>query len=66
MSTLDAVQHADRFAVHVLGAENEQIGEHYLVIGEVPSGGGPARSPALVHHDGAFATAVRLAAPNTR
>jgi flavin reductase (DIM6/NTAB) family NADH-FMN oxidoreductase RutF len=109
-STLDAVRHADRFAVHVLGAENttlarqfarsgidrfsgiswtdiggglpvldgvpawltarvtrcEQIGDHYLVIGEVQSGGGPARSPALVHHDGAFATAVRLAPPNTR
>jgi flavin reductase (DIM6/NTAB) family NADH-FMN oxidoreductase RutF len=106
-STLDAVQRADRFTVHVLGADNtalarqfarsgidrfsgvswtdagdglpvldgvpawltarvtrcERIGDHYLVIGEVQSGGGPAQGPALVHHDGTFATAVRLASP---
>ncbi|MFE9067972.1 flavin reductase family protein [Streptomyces violaceusniger] len=38
----------------------EQVGDHLLVIGEVQSGGGPAEGPALVHHDGAFATAVSL------
>ncbi|AJZ84151.1 MULTISPECIES: flavin reductase family protein [Streptomyces] len=103
-STAGAVQRADRFAVHVLGAHNaalaegfarsgtdrfsgvswqdagdglpvldgvpawltarvtrcEQVGDHFLVIGEVRSGGGPAEGPALVHHDGAFATAVGL------
>ncbi|MBO3680301.1 flavin reductase family protein [Streptomyces sp. NEAU-YJ-81] len=103
-STAGAVQRADRFAVHVLGAHNaalagqfarsgtdrfsgvswqdagdglpvldgvpawlaarvtrcEQVGDHLLVIGEVQSGGGPAEGPALVHHDGAFATAVSL------
>ncbi|MEV6126511.1 flavin reductase family protein [Streptomyces violaceusniger] len=103
-STAGAVQRADRFAVHVLGAHNaplagqfarsgtdrfsgvswqdaggglpvldgvpawltarmtrcEQVGDHLLVIGEVQSGGGPAEGPALVHHDGAFATTVSL------
>ncbi|MDX3225064.1 hypothetical protein [Streptomyces sp. ME19-01-6] len=36
------------------------------ILTEIQSGGGPAPSPALVHHDGAFATAVRLAPPNAR
>ncbi|MGY0055718.1 flavin reductase family protein [Streptomyces sp. LZ34] len=104
-STAGAVQRADRFAVHVLGADNtalaqrfarsgidrfsgvswqdagdglpvldgvpawltarvtryERIGDHFLVIGEVQSGGGPAEGPALIHHDGAFATATSIA-----
>ncbi len=103
-SALDAVRDADRFAVHVLGAEHagvarrfarrgidrfdgsrwreapdglpvldgvpawlsarivqrQEIGDHLLVVGEVESGGGHAQGPALVHHDGDFATAVRL------
>ncbi|MEU0845258.1 flavin reductase [Streptomyces sp. NPDC005962] len=107
-STAGAVQRADRFAVHVLGADNtalagqfarsgidrfsgvswqdagdglpvldgvpawltarvtrcEQVGDHFLVIGEVESGGGPAEGSALVHHDGAFATAVGLTLPS--
>ncbi len=103
-STLAAVRAAERFAVHVLGAEHtavasrfarsgvdrfagtawradpdglptlegvpawltarvvlrQEIGDHLLVVGEVESGGGHARGLALVHHDGEFATAVRL------
>ncbi|MGW3570239.1 flavin reductase family protein [Streptomyces sp. NPDC000941] len=39
----------------------ERIGDHFLVIGEVQSGGGPAEGPALVHHDGVFATAISIA-----
>ena len=35
------------------------------VIGEVRSGGGPAEGPALVHHDGAFVTAVSLTSLTT-
>ncbi|MDX3850088.1 flavin reductase family protein [Streptomyces sp. AK02-01A] len=103
-STLAAVQSADRFAVHVLGAGNttlarqfarsgidrfagipwtedqdglpvldgvpawltarvtlrQRVGDHVLVVGEVESGGGHGEGDALVHHDGAFATPVRL------
>jgi len=38
----------------------QEIGDHLLVVGEVETGGGHARGQALVHHDGEFATAVRL------
>ncbi|MFJ1750739.1 flavin reductase family protein [Streptomyces sp. NPDC088116] len=38
----------------------QRVGDHLLVVGEVDSGGGHGEGPALVHHDGAFATAVHL------
>ncbi|MFE4171316.1 flavin reductase family protein [Streptomyces sp. NPDC056909] len=38
----------------------QRIGDHVLVVGEVEAGGGHGEGPALVHHDGAFATPVRL------
>ncbi|MGS2586000.1 flavin reductase family protein [Streptomyces hebeiensis] len=103
-STARAVSAADRFAVHVLGAEHaaiarqfarsgidrfggvgwteshdglpvlngvpawltarvtlrQRVGDHFLVVGEVDTGGGHGDGHALVHHDGAFATAVPL------
>ncbi|WP_281196546.1 hypothetical protein [Streptomyces lushanensis] len=33
-----------------------------LVVGEIEAGGGHGEGPAPVHHDGAFATPVRLPA----
>lgn len=103
-STAPAVARADRFAVHLLAADQSalaerfarsgvdrfagvpwtgaegglplltgvsarltaritlrrRIGDHTLVVGEVLSGGYEAERPALVHHNGAFATAVPL------
>ncbi|WP_406405124.1 flavin reductase family protein [Streptomyces sp. NBC_01643] len=38
----------------------QRVGDHLLVVGEVEAGGGHGRGPALVHHDGAFGTAVRI------
>ncbi|MFJ5222989.1 flavin reductase family protein [Streptomyces sp. NPDC088400] len=38
----------------------QHVGDHLLVVGEVDSGGGHGEGPALVHHDGAFATDVHL------
>lgn len=41
----------------------QRVGDHILVVGEVEAGGGHGQGPALVHHDGAFATPVRLPSP---
>ncbi|CAM5320387.1 flavin-dependent reductase [Streptomyces avidinii] len=38
----------------------QRIGDHLLVVGEVESGAVEEDSPALVHHDGAYAAAHRL------
>ncbi|MFD0029711.1 flavin reductase family protein [Streptomyces sp. NPDC055059] len=38
----------------------QRVGDHLLVVGEVEAGGGHGRGPALVHHDGAFGTTVRI------
>ncbi|WP_326614093.1 flavin reductase family protein [Streptomyces scopuliridis] len=38
----------------------QRVGDHVLVVGEVESGGGHGEGPALVHHNGAFATPVPL------
>lgn len=103
-SACAAVRNAERFAVHVLGTADaelgarfarsgvdrfegvpwrrqadglplldgvpawltarttliKRVGDHLLVVGEVEDGGGHGQGPGLVHHDGAFATAVRL------
>ncbi|MFF3751627.1 flavin reductase family protein [Streptomyces sp. NPDC002018] len=40
----------------------QRVGDHVLVVGEVETGGGHGEGPGLVHHDGAFATPVRLSA----
>ncbi|MFZ3468237.1 flavin reductase family protein [Streptomyces sp. 4.24] len=39
----------------------QRIGDHLLVVGEVESGAVEEDATALVHHDGAFAAAHRLA-----
>lgn len=38
----------------------QRAGDHLLVIGEVHAGAVRRGEPALVHHDGAYATALRL------
>jgi flavin reductase (DIM6/NTAB) family NADH-FMN oxidoreductase RutF len=38
----------------------EEVGDHLLVVGEVTDGGSHTTGPALVHHDGAFATLIKL------
>lgn len=99
-STAAAVRAADRFAVHLLGSEQEDlargfarsgvdrfadvdwsphagglpllsgvpawltartvhvhdVGDHFLVVGQVQDAGGPGADAPLVHHDGAFGT----------
>ncbi|SFE60304.1 NADH-FMN oxidoreductase RutF, flavin reductase (DIM6/NTAB) family [Actinacidiphila alni] len=99
-STAATVRAADRFAVHLLGSEQEElargfarsgvdrfagvawtpstgglpllsgvpawltartvhvhdVGDHFLVVGEVEDAGGPGAEAPLVHHDGAFGT----------
>ncbi|MBN3932098.1 flavin reductase family protein [Streptomyces verrucosisporus] len=103
-SVAGAVQRADRFAVHLLGAGDRELadrfarggvdrfagtaclresgglpvltaapawlsarvvarhpaGDHVLVIGEVDAGGIRQEAPALVRHDGSYATTARL------
>ncbi|MFF2847255.1 flavin reductase family protein [Streptomyces sp. NPDC058001] len=38
----------------------QRVGDHLLVVGEVDSGAVHEHTTALVHHDGAFASAARL------
>ncbi|WP_162794234.1 flavin reductase family protein [Streptomyces paludis] len=38
----------------------QQVGDHLHVVGQIEAGGGHAQGRALVHHDGAFATATEL------
>ncbi|WP_428986174.1 flavin reductase family protein [Streptomyces pyxinae] len=38
----------------------QRLGDHWLVVGEVGDGDARAGQPALVHHDGGWAEAVRL------
>ncbi|MFF9077870.1 flavin reductase family protein [Streptomyces sp. NPDC014735] len=107
-SVAPAVCRAERFAVHLLGADNAPLadrfarsgvdrfagmarlhehdglpiltsvpawlsarvvarhpaGDHLLVIGEVDAGGVREHLPALVRHDGAYATPTKLAPPH--